>query len=282
MRVVVLTSSGRTPPRVLAALRSRGITPDAVVVANHSALSECFRRPPGPARIAEFPVALARAVVRRLRPRFIAGFRAGRRLIVTGSPRSQQLRHLLERLAPDLLVLAWCGLIPPATIATARLGVVNAHPGLLPWLRNNGVVANAILKGVPVGATVHRVDAGIDTGPILRRRLVRVTRDARSLYELELAADITAAELLADVVAETVARGHLAPGQTQQQRFPLCRWLTMEQRGAVDRQVADGRAAALFEEWAGRADPVTLDLPGDLNLGSAAGESAEGSGPLDG
>lgn len=275
MRVVVLTSSGRTPPRLLLALRARGITPDAVVVANHSVLGECFRRPHGLARIAESPVAIARTIVRRLRPRFIPEFRAGRRLIVTGSVRSAQLQRTLERLAPDLLVLASCGLIPPGTIATARLGVLNVHPGLLPWLRNNGVVANAILRGLPIGATVHRVDAGIDTGPILRRRLVRIPGDAKSLHDLELAADIAAAELLADVVAEAVAQGDLAPGQPQLQRFPLCRWLTMEERSVVDRQVALGRAASLFEEWAQKADSATLDLPPTVDLASGAGQSAQ-------
>ena len=279
MRIVVLTSHDRVTPLLLPALRARGMVPDAIVVASYIGLAECFRPPPGRARVAEWPVAVARSLWRRVRPRLNRTFRVGRRLIVSGSLRSPQLRLTLERLSPDLLVLARCGLIPPDVIATARVGVINAHPGLLPWLRNNGVVGRAILQGLPVGTTVHRVDAGIDTGAVIRRRLVRVTSAARSLSDLERAADITAAELLADVVVETVAQGRLASGEQQRTRFPLQRWLTLEERRAADQRIAAGEAKATFEEWARLANPVSLDLPSALGLTDGADEPAHSSGP---
>ena len=46
-------------------------------------------------------------------------------------------------------------------------GILNLHTGYLPW--NKGAYPNVwpILDGSPAGVTLHRVDAGIDTGPIL-------------------------------------------------------------------------------------------------------------------
>jgi methionyl-tRNA formyltransferase len=85
----------------------------------------------------------------------------------------------LERLgayAPDLVVLGGTGIIRPPVLAVPRRGTINAHPGLLPHLRGSSSVAWALYKDLPVGSTVHYVDAGIDTGPILLRRELPVRR----------------------------------------------------------------------------------------------------------
>jgi methionyl-tRNA formyltransferase len=54
--------------------------------------------------------------------------------------------------------------------ALLELDMLNVHPGLLPWVRGSTAEAWAILKDYPVGVTCHRVDSGVDTGPILLRR----------------------------------------------------------------------------------------------------------------
>lgn len=56
-------------------------------------------------------------------------------------------------------------------------GIVNLHPGYLPF--NRGVYANvwAIVEGTPAGATLHYVDAGVDTGDIIARQRVEVRPD---------------------------------------------------------------------------------------------------------
>lgn len=64
-------------------------------------------------------------------------------------------------------------------------GILNLHTGYLPW--NKGAYPNVwpILDGSPAGVTLHRVDAGIDTGPILAQRLVQVEPfdTAKTLYD---------------------------------------------------------------------------------------------------
>ena len=49
-----------------------------------------------------------------------------------------------------------------------RLGVLNAHLGLLPEVRGMSSPEWSLLNDVPVGVTIHYMDAGIDTGPMLQ------------------------------------------------------------------------------------------------------------------
>ena len=77
---------------------------------------------------------------------------------------------------------------------------VNCHPGLLPWLRGSASVGWALYKNLPQGATAHFVDPGIDTGDIIVRRELPVSR--RDTYEsLCSRVAILAGELMAEAVA---------------------------------------------------------------------------------
>jgi phosphoribosylglycinamide formyltransferase-1 len=80
----------------------------------------------------------------------------------------------LARLEPDLVVLA--GFMRVITGSTVeRFAMVNTHPSLLPSFPGAHAVADALAHGVKVtGVTVHRVDAGLDSGPILAQQAVAV------------------------------------------------------------------------------------------------------------
>lgn len=91
---------------------------------------------------------------------------------------------LLERVnsyEPDLIVLAgFLVVIPPEMIAAYRNRMINIHPSLIPAFCGTGyyglkVHEAALARGVKVvGATVHYVDEGTDTGPILLQKAVEV------------------------------------------------------------------------------------------------------------
>ncbi|NIV30355.1 MAG: hypothetical protein GWN58_12930, partial [Anaerolineae bacterium] len=85
-------------------------------------------------------------------------------------------REKLMAYGPDLLVLGGTRIIRPPILAIPPRGTINAHPGLLPQLRGSSSVGWALYKDLPVGSTVHYVDAGIDTGPILLRCPLAVHR----------------------------------------------------------------------------------------------------------
>jgi phosphoribosylglycinamide formyltransferase-1 len=68
----------------------------------------------------------------------------------------------------------------------SRYTVLNSHPALLPSFPGTRAVADALEHGVTVtGVTIHLVDAGMDTGPIVAQRAVpvRPADDEESLHE---------------------------------------------------------------------------------------------------
>jgi hypothetical protein len=88
-----------------------------------------------------------------------------------------------------------------------RLGVLNAHMGLLPAYRGMNVAEWAALEGAPVGCTVHLIDTGIDTGPILATREVDIS-GCGSIAALRQIVDRAQLALLGDVV-DTIASGRM-------------------------------------------------------------------------
>lgn len=87
----------------------------------------------------------------------------------------------LDELNPDLIVLAgFLVKIPPAMISQFRGRIINIHPSLIPSFCGTGcyglkVHEQVLKRGVKItGATVHYVDEGMDTGPILLQKAVPV------------------------------------------------------------------------------------------------------------
>jgi methionyl-tRNA formyltransferase len=77
---------------------------------------------------------------------------------------------------PDIIVFTGGGLIRKQLLDIAPLGVLNAHSGILPEYRGMDVPEWAILQGdlQGLGVTIHIMDAGIDTGPILSTHPLRL------------------------------------------------------------------------------------------------------------
>jgi folate-dependent phosphoribosylglycinamide formyltransferase PurN len=78
----------------------------------------------------------------------------------------------IRDLAPDLIVFTGGGLIRKNILAIPSIGVLNCHSGLLPRYRGMDTLEWSILEAqdtLPrIGLTLHFMDAGVDTGPILR------------------------------------------------------------------------------------------------------------------
>lgn len=104
--------------------------------------------------------------------------------------RSEAARELLAGLDLDYLICVHLPyLVPPEVLAIPRIGALNLHPSYLPYCRGWHPATWAILEGAPFGATLHFMDAGIDTGDIVhqRRLPVRPHDTADSLFRRALA-----------------------------------------------------------------------------------------------
>ncbi|WP_312497640.1 phosphoribosylglycinamide formyltransferase [Enterococcus sp.] len=86
---------------------------------------------------------------------------------------------LLQEQQIELIVLAGYMRIIGQTLLDAYRGkIINIHPSLLPSFPGKNGLADAFAYGVKItGATVHYVDAGIDTGPIIAQEMIRITED---------------------------------------------------------------------------------------------------------
>jgi methionyl-tRNA formyltransferase len=86
--------------------------------------------------------------------------------------RRNSIAPMLAAVEPDLVVcMGFPWKIPPDALAVPRLGWLNGHPSLLPRHRGPLPVAWAIREGdEEIGITFHRMDADLDTGPILAQR----------------------------------------------------------------------------------------------------------------
>ncbi len=86
----------------------------------------------------------------------------------------------LEKAAPDLIVFTGGGLIRKNILGIPRLGVLNCHSGWLPEYRGMDVIEWAVLEAgsrrPELGITLHFMDQGVDTGPILLRQKVELKK----------------------------------------------------------------------------------------------------------
>jgi methionyl-tRNA formyltransferase len=115
----------------------------------------------------------------------------------------------LRALAPDALVVVAYGLILPAdALAVPRLGAFNIHASLLPRWRGAAPIQRAILAGDDqTGITIMRMDAGLDTGPMVLAQAVPIGPDATS-GELHDTLGALGARLMVDAF-EQLAAGRL-------------------------------------------------------------------------
>ena len=125
--------------------------------------------------------------------------------------RAPEVQQLLEKLAPDVIVIiAYGQIIPPRLLTIPKHGWINLHASLLPKYRGAAPINWAIVNGgTRTGLTTMRIDAGMDTGDILLQREMEIGRT-------ETAPELTArmSEAGAPLMEETLrglAAGSIIP-----------------------------------------------------------------------
>ena len=92
---------------------------------------------------------------------------------------AQAMLDVLASYAVDGVLLAgYMRVLPPTFVQAYRGNILNIHPSLLPAFTGLQAQKQALLKGVTyTGCTVHFVDEGMDTGPIIAQAVVPVYED---------------------------------------------------------------------------------------------------------
>lgn len=122
--------------------------------------------------------------------------------------------HVLERLAPELIVVAAYGkILPKAILDLPKYGCINVHSSLLPKYRGAAPINWAILNGdTETGVTIMYMAEGLDTGDIISQRATPINPDetVESLHD-------RLSEIGAELLGETVFAIHDGTAQRTQQ-----------------------------------------------------------------
>jgi methionyl-tRNA formyltransferase len=223
VRVLLFGTPGRLSRHVLAALNRPEIDLVAIV----------HRSRPGPGQSVR---SLLPPTVPRLpmAGEAIDPFWRAPRLLVRDL-RSPEVISRLHDLNPDLIIVACFPLrLPPALLSLPPFGAINVHPSLLPAHRGPDPLFWTFHAGERrTGITLHHLDTGFDTGPIIAQRAV------------DLPPGITYAEadgLLAETAARILANLPDLRGSTPQpdgagsyESFPTVADLTIDSSWTVER-----------------------------------------------
>ncbi len=157
--------------------------------------------------------------------------RAARAGVATGefpleagrAERDAAIADFLSERGAELVVLAgYMALLTPGFLARFPGRVINVHPALLPAFPGLRAVEQALEYGVKVfGVTVHFVDEGVDTGPIIAQRAIELP-GAPSAAEVREALRPIEHDLLCEAVA-LIARGAVTPDPDHPRRVMVQR-----------------------------------------------------------
>jgi phosphoribosylglycinamide formyltransferase-1 len=144
----------------------------------------------------------------------IPAFRVGLRDHADRAAWDRALTKATDAHQPDLIVSAgFMKILGPEFLDRFGGRIINTHPALLPSFPGAHAVPDALAYGVKItGSTVHLVDAGVDTGPILAQEPVPVLEsdDESSLHERIKTVE---RRLLAEVLAAVATRGVISDGR---------------------------------------------------------------------
>ncbi|MDR6908643.1 phosphoribosylglycinamide formyltransferase-1 [Rhodococcus fascians] len=170
-----------------------------------------------PARIVAVGVDRECAAARHADDAAIPHFRIGLRDFADRAAWDEALTDAALGFEPDLIVTAgFMKILGPRFLDAFAGRIVNTHPALLPSFPGAHAVRDALDRGVKLtGSTVHLVDSGVDTGPILAQEAVPVLDgdDEAALHERIKTVE---RRLLVDVIAAVAAKGVTSDGRKAQ------------------------------------------------------------------
>jgi methionyl-tRNA formyltransferase len=122
-------------------------------------------------------------------------------VVTCGDQNSSGALSQMKKWSPDLAIFSGGNILREQILKIPRVGVLNSHLALLPEIRGMSSPEWSLLSGVPIGITIHRMDSGLDTGPILLRREFTAAGECESLTDLRNRMIAEGIELSAEAVS---------------------------------------------------------------------------------
>lgn len=113
----------------------------------------------------------------------------------------------LEKERFDLGIQGGTGILKENVFKKFRLGLLNFHPGDLPLYRGASAPEWQLYEGRPVISTCHLVDAGIDTGPVYKKKKLDI--DISGYHAMRASVYPQTAKFVVEVVKEIINHPHL-------------------------------------------------------------------------
>jgi methionyl-tRNA formyltransferase len=123
------------------------------------------------------------------------------RVVTCSDQNSPRAIAQLKQWSPDIAIFTGGNILRDESLKVPRLGVLNSHLALLPEVRGMSSPEWSLLRRVPLGITIHFMDSGIDTGPILLRREFTKAVGCESLTDLRNRMIAEGIELIAEAVS---------------------------------------------------------------------------------
>ncbi len=120
-----------------------------------------------------------------------------------GDVNSAETEQFLRELEPDLIITSGCPILKPNIFTIPRLATLNVHWGIAPAYRGNDTLFWPLAQGdySNIGVTIHQIDEGIDTGPILAQAYPDLAPD-----DTEATVYAKCAELGSQALGSAIAR----------------------------------------------------------------------------
>jgi methionyl-tRNA formyltransferase len=120
--------------------------------------------------------------------------------------------HKIKQVLPDYILLAGCSIIKPNILSLAQIGTINIHTGINPLYRGGGNPFACInYDWDNLGATIHWVDSGIDTGKIIKLVKRMPEKIWRSMDTFNAHCYAIAVQMLVEMLLESISTGKPLP-----------------------------------------------------------------------
>jgi folate-dependent phosphoribosylglycinamide formyltransferase PurN len=147
--------------------------------------------------------------------------------IFAGTNNGKRLHRILSKLKPEYIIMMGGGILTANTIALVTRGIINVHPGWLPYFRGTDVIRHAILAEKCIALTAHYIDEGVDTGNVIGVWALPV-KESETIEMIYNNADNASCFLMYELCKKIIA-GENIFGTKQNEKYKLCKSLTNEE-----------------------------------------------------